>query len=166
MIGRHSAPKAAVTTSYSLDDHPNLLIPKMRELFEAFRGRVLALDPCVTEEFRPCLLSADLHAWHILVEERGGALRVSGHIDLGDVEVGPVEYEWVPLCQKAFRGNEAMMRAFFGAYTKAWTAGCLLRWHSRPGYRPHSREKPWRPSGAGTSALRKNNLRTWRTCQS
>jgi aminoglycoside phosphotransferase (APT) family kinase protein len=29
--------------------------------------------PSVTEAFRPCLLSADLHAWHILVEERGGA---------------------------------------------------------------------------------------------
>jgi aminoglycoside phosphotransferase (APT) family kinase protein len=72
--------------------------------------------PFVTEQFRPCLLSADLHAWHILVENRGGAWRVTGHIDLGDVEVGPVEYEWVPLCQKAFLGNETLMRAFFAAY--------------------------------------------------
>jgi hygromycin-B 7''-O-kinase len=72
--------------------------------------------PFVTEEFRPCLLSADLHAGHILVEQRGDAWRVTGHIDLGDAEVGPVEYEWVPLCQKAFRGNEALMRAFFTAY--------------------------------------------------
>ena len=72
--------------------------------------------PSVTEAFRPCLLSADLHAWHILVEERDGAWRVTGHIDLGDVEVGPVEYEWVPLCQKAFQGNETLMRAFFTAY--------------------------------------------------
>jgi aminoglycoside phosphotransferase (APT) family kinase protein len=70
----------------------------------------------VTEEFRPCLLSADIHAWHILVEERRGSWQVTGHIDLGDVEVGPVEYEWVPLCQKAFRGNETLMRAFFAAY--------------------------------------------------
>ena len=72
--------------------------------------------PYVTEAFRPCLLSADLHAWHILVEERDSAWRVTGHIDLGDVEVGPVEYEWVPLCQKAFQGNERRMRAFFTAY--------------------------------------------------
>jgi aminoglycoside phosphotransferase (APT) family kinase protein len=72
--------------------------------------------PAVTEAFRPCLLSADLHAWHILVEERGGAWQVTGHIDLGDVEVGPVEYEWVPLCQKAFLGNGTLMRAFFAAY--------------------------------------------------
>jgi aminoglycoside phosphotransferase (APT) family kinase protein len=72
--------------------------------------------PSVTEAFRPCLLSADLHAWHILVEERDGAWRVTGHIDLGDVEVGPIEYEWVPLCQKAFAGNATLMRAFFAAY--------------------------------------------------
>jgi Ser/Thr protein kinase RdoA (MazF antagonist) len=70
----------------------------------------------VTEAFRPCLLSADLHSGHILVENRGGAWEVTGQIDLGDVEVGPVEYEWVPLCQKAFRGNKTLMRAFFAAY--------------------------------------------------
>src|SRR5208337_4302613 len=34
-----------------IDDHPNLLIPAMREVFEAFRKQVLALDPCVAEEF-------------------------------------------------------------------------------------------------------------------
>jgi aminoglycoside phosphotransferase (APT) family kinase protein len=72
--------------------------------------------PLVTEAFRPCLLSADLHAWHILVEKRSGAWHVTGHIDLGDVEVGPVEYEWIPLCQKAFQGSERLMRAFFAAY--------------------------------------------------
>jgi aminoglycoside phosphotransferase (APT) family kinase protein len=72
--------------------------------------------PYVTEAFRPCLLSADLHVGHILIEERGGEWRVTGQIDLGDVEVGPVEYEWVPLCQKAFQGNETLMRAFFAAY--------------------------------------------------
>ena len=72
--------------------------------------------PYVTEEFRPCLLSADLHAGHVLIEERGGAWHVTGQIDLGDAEVGPVEYEWVPVCQKAFDGNETLMRAFFTTY--------------------------------------------------
>jgi hygromycin-B 7''-O-kinase len=72
--------------------------------------------PSVTEEFRPCLLSADLHAWHILIEPSGDGWRVTGQIDLGDAEVGPLEYEWVSLCQKAFRGSEPLMRAFFNAY--------------------------------------------------
>lgn len=37
-------------TGYTLDDHPPLKGGLMRELFEAFRKEVLALDPCVTEE--------------------------------------------------------------------------------------------------------------------
>ena len=93
--------------------------PRLAAQVPAFLAENL---PSVTEAFRPCLLSADLHAWHILVEERdqersdARGWRVTGHIDLGDVEVGPVEYEWVPLCQKALGGNETLMRAFFTAY--------------------------------------------------
>jgi predicted transport protein len=36
---------------YTIENHPNLSAGAMRELFEAFRKQVLALDPCVTEEF-------------------------------------------------------------------------------------------------------------------
>jgi uncharacterized protein with ParB-like and HNH nuclease domain/predicted transport protein len=44
--------KAAIATSgYSINDHPNLLASPMCELFAAFRKEVLALDPCVVEEF-------------------------------------------------------------------------------------------------------------------
>jgi len=38
-------------TGYSISDHPHLVSGPMRELFEAFRKEVLALDPNVTEEF-------------------------------------------------------------------------------------------------------------------
>jgi predicted transport protein len=44
-------PTAARATSYSIEDHPYLLTPKLQEVFQAFRNEVLALDPCVTEEF-------------------------------------------------------------------------------------------------------------------
>ncbi len=37
---------------YTLDDHPNLLQGTVREVFEALRKEVLALDPCVSEQFR------------------------------------------------------------------------------------------------------------------
>lgn len=40
------------TGGYTIDDHPNLLTPGMRPVFEVFRKEVLALDPCVTEEFK------------------------------------------------------------------------------------------------------------------
>ena len=38
-------------SGYTIDGHPYLLAPGSRELFEAFRSAVLALDPCVSEEF-------------------------------------------------------------------------------------------------------------------
>ncbi len=38
-------------TGYTISDHPHLLSGALREVFETFRKQVLALDPCVTEEF-------------------------------------------------------------------------------------------------------------------
>jgi uncharacterized protein with ParB-like and HNH nuclease domain/predicted transport protein len=37
--------------NYTINDHPYLTAPGLNELFEAFRKSVLALDPCVNEEF-------------------------------------------------------------------------------------------------------------------
>jgi uncharacterized protein with ParB-like and HNH nuclease domain/predicted transport protein len=44
-------PSAAAPSSYTIQDHPHLLTSSMREIFQAFRKEVLALDPCVSEEF-------------------------------------------------------------------------------------------------------------------
>lgn len=44
-------PKSDAVTAYTIDDHPNLLTPNMRALFDAFRKAMFALDPCVSEEF-------------------------------------------------------------------------------------------------------------------
>jgi uncharacterized protein with ParB-like and HNH nuclease domain/predicted transport protein len=41
----------APAVGYTIDDHPFLAAGPMHELFEAFRRQVLALDPCVTEQF-------------------------------------------------------------------------------------------------------------------
>lgn len=41
----------APESGYTLDDHPNLQSGPMRDLFDRFRKEVMALDPCVTEEF-------------------------------------------------------------------------------------------------------------------
>ncbi len=38
-------------SSYTIEDHPYLLSNALREVFEAFRKKVLDIDPCVTEEF-------------------------------------------------------------------------------------------------------------------
>jgi predicted transport protein len=44
-------PKAVVGSAYTIDDHPYLRNSFSGVLFDAFRRAVLALDPCVTEEF-------------------------------------------------------------------------------------------------------------------
>jgi uncharacterized protein with ParB-like and HNH nuclease domain/predicted transport protein len=50
-LATYRTAKAPASGSYSIENHQYLLTPGMRELFEAFRKQVLALDPCVTEEF-------------------------------------------------------------------------------------------------------------------
>ena len=44
-------PKADSSQVYSIENHPYLLTPKINPLFEALRVEILALDPCVSEEF-------------------------------------------------------------------------------------------------------------------
>ena len=45
-------PKVAVVVGgYTIEDHPHLLNATTGALFDAFRKAVLALDPCVSEEF-------------------------------------------------------------------------------------------------------------------
>ena len=43
--------KIEARNSYTIENHPNLGGGPIRELFEAFRKSVKALDPCVTEDF-------------------------------------------------------------------------------------------------------------------
>lgn len=43
-------PRGVHSGSYTIDDHPHLASGPMREMFEAFRREVLALDPAVCEE--------------------------------------------------------------------------------------------------------------------
>ena len=44
-------PKPSARVTYTIADHPNLLSEGPRDLFSALRTEILALDPCVTEEF-------------------------------------------------------------------------------------------------------------------
>lgn len=50
VLAAYQPAKAVSAGGYTLDDHPHLTAPGLREVFEAFRKEVLALDPCVTEE--------------------------------------------------------------------------------------------------------------------
>ena len=50
-LSAYQPTKLPATGGYSIEYHPHLLAPGLREVFEAFRKAVLALDPCVSEEF-------------------------------------------------------------------------------------------------------------------
>jgi uncharacterized protein with ParB-like and HNH nuclease domain/predicted transport protein len=50
-LATYKPAKLPMTGGYTIEDHPFLLSPALRDVFEAFRKEVLALDPCVTEEF-------------------------------------------------------------------------------------------------------------------
>jgi uncharacterized protein with ParB-like and HNH nuclease domain/predicted transport protein len=110
-------PKAA-RGGYTIDDHPHLAAAgPMRELFDAFREQVLALDPCVTEEFlkfyvayksetnfvdvvpqaKRLRLSLNL-SFPEIVDPRGICKDVSGvgRWGNGDVEIGLSSVEELP----------------------------------------------------------------------
>jgi len=50
-LAAYQPTKVPAAGGYTIDDHPHLLSAGMREVFEAFRKEVLALDPCVSEAF-------------------------------------------------------------------------------------------------------------------
>ncbi len=45
-------PKTTAKNPHSIEDHPRLVSGPMSDLFTAFRKEVMALDPCVSEEFQ------------------------------------------------------------------------------------------------------------------
>ena len=78
-------PKAAVVAGYSIDDHPNLLASPMRELFESFRKEVLALDPCVTEEFLKLYVAYKAETNFVDVVPQARRLRLSLNMTFAEI---------------------------------------------------------------------------------
>ena len=78
-------PKVAESVSYSIEDHPHLLSANMRELFEGFRKEVLALDPCVTEEFLKLYVAYKAETNFVDVVPQAKQLRLS--LNMGFAEI-------------------------------------------------------------------------------
>lgn len=102
---------------HTIDDHPHLGPVPMRKLFDAFRKEVLALDPCVSEEFLKYYVAYKAEtnfvdvvpqakrlrlllnvAFHEIDDPRGMCRDVSaiGRWGNGDVEVGLSSIEELP----------------------------------------------------------------------
>lgn len=72
-------------TGYCIEDHPQLLSPTMRPIFDAFRKQVLALDPCVTEEFLKLYVAYKAETNFVDVVPQSKRLRLSINIDFNEI---------------------------------------------------------------------------------
>lgn len=78
-------PRAESRAGYSIEDHPHLLSGLGRELFEAFRKEVLALDPVVTEEFLKLYVAYKAETNFVDVVPQARRLRLSLNMPFPDI---------------------------------------------------------------------------------
>lgn len=78
-------PKAAVREQYGIEDHPHLSSPAMSDLFVAFRKEVLALDPCIYEEFLKLYVAYKAETNFVDVVPQSKALWLSLNIRFADI---------------------------------------------------------------------------------
>jgi len=79
------SPKPESVTAYTIEDHPNLLTPNMRDVFDAFRKAVLALDPCVSEEFLKLYVAYKAETNFVDVVPQAKRLRLSLNMRFAEV---------------------------------------------------------------------------------
>lgn len=77
---------SASSTSYTLDDHPDLSSSPMQELYESFRKEVLALDPVVTEEFLKLYVAYKAETNFVDIVPQAKRLRLSLNMAFPEVE--------------------------------------------------------------------------------
>lgn len=70
---------------YTIDDHPHLSTGLLREVFEAFRKAVLALDPCVTEEFLKLYVAYKAETNFVDVVPQAKRLRLSLNMEFPEI---------------------------------------------------------------------------------
>jgi len=70
---------------YAIEDHPHLTAGPMRDVFEAFRNQVLALDPCVTEEFLKLYVAYKAETNFVDVVPQAKRLRLSLNMEFPEI---------------------------------------------------------------------------------
>jgi len=78
-------PTTAPKDTYSIDDHPQLQSGAMAEIFAKFRQSVLALDPCVTEEFLKLYVAYKAETNFVDVVPQAKQLRISFNMKFPEI---------------------------------------------------------------------------------
>lgn len=73
-------------TGYNIDGYPQLASGYVRELFDVFRKEVLALDPCVTEEFLKLYVAYKAESNFVDVVPQAKRLRLSLNMAFPDLD--------------------------------------------------------------------------------
>lgn len=84
-LATYQPTRAPATGSYTINDHPHLLTPGIREVFEAFRKEVLALDPCVSEEFMKLYVAYKAETNFVDVVPQAKRLRLSINMAFAEI---------------------------------------------------------------------------------
>jgi len=84
-LAAYQPPKVEPAAAYTIDDHPHLLTPGLRDLFEAFRKGVLALDPCVSEEFLKLYVAYKAETNFVDVVPQAKRLRLSINMTFAEI---------------------------------------------------------------------------------
>jgi uncharacterized protein with ParB-like and HNH nuclease domain/predicted transport protein len=77
--------KTEPTTNYSIKDHPHLLLPAIKPIFEAFRKEVLALNPCVTEDFLKLYVAYKAETNFVDIVPQVKRLRLSFNMEFSEI---------------------------------------------------------------------------------
>ena len=77
--------KVPANGGYTIEDHPNLLTPGMRPVFEAFRKEVLALDACVSESFMKLYVAYKAETNFVDVVPQAQRLRLSINMTFAEI---------------------------------------------------------------------------------
>ena len=86
IIEAYKPVSASTPSSYNIDDHPHLSSGQIRELFEAFRREVLALDPVVTEDFRKLYVAYKAETNFVDVVPQAKRLRLSLNMAFQEID--------------------------------------------------------------------------------
>lgn len=84
-LAAYQPEKLPAAGGYSIVDHPHLLTSAFREVFEAFRKEVLALDPCVTEEFLKLYVAYKAETNFVDVVPQAKRLRLSLNMAFAEI---------------------------------------------------------------------------------
>jgi uncharacterized protein with ParB-like and HNH nuclease domain/predicted transport protein len=85
-LAAYQPAKVQATSVYTIQDHPHLLTPGLRDLFEAFRNEVLALDPCVSEAFMKLYVAYKAETNFVDVVPQAQRLRLSINMPFAEIK--------------------------------------------------------------------------------